>query len=150
LFVIFVIFCFFSEVAFHFLESCPPAGSNQIQPGLPALQPRQKHASPRICELSSQLRARGEVGGWPHPHPRKRGEILSRLDLVSPAFRADASIGKSSRPQHLCRLCCGRFVAGRKSAETRARSPLLSLILRLVQTRTGTGRVQCSFCRDLA
>jgi hypothetical protein len=62
LFINFFIFCFFSEVAFHFLESCPPAGSKQIQPGLPALQPGQKHASSVICELSSQLRARGEPG----------------------------------------------------------------------------------------
>jgi len=149
LFINFFIFCFFSEVAFHSLESCPPASSTQIQPGLPALQPRQKHASSRILRALQRAPRTRRMGGLAPARESVR-KFSPRLDLVSPAFRADASIGKSSRPQHLCRLCCGRFVAGRKSAETRARSPLLSLILRLVQTRTGTGRVQCSFCRDLA
>jgi hypothetical protein len=77
LFVIFVIFCFFSEVAFHFLESCPPAGSKQIQPGLPALQPRQKHASSRICEICSELRAHGEWGGWPPPEKACGNSLLA-------------------------------------------------------------------------
>jgi len=87
--------------------------------------------------------------GWLHPHPRKRGDILSRLDLVSPAFRADASIGKVKSTTTSLPAMLWPIYGREKSAETLATSPLLSCSGGLYR-RGPAGRVQCSFCRELA
>jgi len=101
------------------------------------LQPGQKHASSVICELSSQLRACEEVVGWLHPHPRKRGDILSRLDLVSPAFRADASIGKVKSTTTSLPAMLWPIYGREKIRRDACNEPAAELFRGLVQKRTG-------------
>ena len=108
------------------------------------MQPGQKHASSVICELSGQLRARGEPG------PAR--ESMRKFSLAwiwyRQHFGVDASIGKSSRPKHRCRRCCGRFVAGRKSADA-CNESAAELVPEACTDEDRQGRVQCSFCREL-
>merc|ERR1712118_396312 len=63
-------------------------------------------------------------------------------------FGLDASIGKSSRPKHRCRRCCGRFVAGRKSADA-CNESAAELVPEACTDEDRQGRGQCSFCREL-